>query len=1074
MNEKRKKAAARLHGERAKLRKKLAELEESEARYRRLVDELRSSGELFRSIADSATDAIIALDGQGMIHYMNRAAERLFGYTSAEVEGRRLHDFLIPERFREYSLRSFEAMHATRDENLLGSTREFTALTKNGMECPVEVSISSSVLEGATHYVIICRDITERKKVELALRESEEGYRELVENLNDVVFNLDPLGRISYISPVIEQVTSYKVEELVGRSFTHFIHPDDMTEVLEDFKRTLAGRLGPAEFRVMDKDGTSLYVRTSSRPQYKDGELAGLTGVLTDITDQKRAEQEVEGYHANLEDLVEKRTGELRRITDELGRSERYYRAMIENAYDIIAVLDEDGTMRYLSPSMERISGFTMKDRTDKNAFELLHPADLPKVMEAFSKGIRQPGHSDMVEFRWQHKDGTWHWQEAVATNLIDDPVVQGIVVNARDITDRKRIEEALRESEERYRSLIETSPDCIIIVDMQGKIMMVNRSGLKMFRCEAAEDMVGKSVTDFMLEKEWAKARKPMLEQVDFLETPIEFTSVRMDGTRFISESNSSLLKNALGAPIGFLSITRDVTDRRRAEEALRENEEKLQSIFRAAPVGIGLVMPGRILVDVNDHLCQMVGYSREELIGSSTRMLYPSDEDFTFVGREKYRRIEDVGRVAMETLFKRKDGGIIDILLSSSPIDPHDASAGVTFTAMDITDHKRADERLRKLNESFLGLGADPLENMQKLTLTCNDMLNVSLVRYGRREKGVFYIFSSMRADDGFVRQEEADEFICYHVGSTGLTGIITMEDLESGVLERDPDVRRYGLKSALLHPVHLQGEYVGTLCIFAGEIRDFNQVEKDSLATLGRAIGIEEERRAFNESLRDFVDIASHELRHPVALLAGYAETLEKHGAEMDERTRSEVTGAIGHGTDRLNRLVTSLFNISLIERERFFISKRTEDIVSPLEQAVGEMQAREPARRFNLHTSGEVVEGDIDPVRLHSLLIILLDNAVKYSPQDKEIDVSVEATREEALVSVLDRGTGVPAEHREKIFERFHQVEEAQYHSKPGLGLGLYLAGQIVEGHGGRIWYEPREDGGSAFRFTLPLS
>jgi PAS domain S-box-containing protein len=497
------------------------------------------------------------------------------------------------------------------------------------------------------------------------------------------------------------------------------------------------------------------------------------------------------------------------------------------------------------------------------------------------------------------------------------------------------------------------------------------------------------------------------------------------------------------------------------------------MQSIFRAAPVGIGLVMPERIIADVNDHLCDMLGYYREELIGNSTRMLYPSDEVFDHVGREKYRKIEETGRIAMETRFKRKDGGIIDILLSSSYIDPYNASAGITLIAMDITARKRADERLRTLNQSFLSLGADPLENMQKLALTCKDILRASLVRYGRKERGVFYIFSSMRTDDGFVRHEEVDEHLCGYIGSAGLSGIITTENLEGGAFEHDPDVRRHGLKSGLLHSIYVHGEYVGTLCAFAKESRAFTRVEKDSLATLGRAIGIEEERRAFNERLRDFVDIASHELRHPVTLLAGYAQTLEEQGAEMDGETRDEVAGAIRHGTERLNRLVASLLDISLVERERFFISRRRENIVSLLEEAVGEMRQRAPDRILNLRTSSEVVEGDVDAIRLHSLMMILLDNALQYSPKDTEIDVSLEATRDEALISVLDRGTGVPAEHREKIFERFHQVEEAQYHSKPGMGLGLFLAGQIVEGHGGRIWYEPREGGGSAFRFTLPL-
>ncbi len=943
MDDRTKKAKSRRHGERARYRQKLVELEEAEARNRRLIGELRKSGELFSSIADSATDAIIALNEQGTIYFMNRAAEHLFGYTSVEVEGRLLHDFLIPERFREYSLKSFELMHEIHGKSVMGTTREFTALTKQGKELPVEVSISSYDMEGKTHYVTICRDISERKKVEQALRESEERYRQLVENLNDVVFNLDSLGRISYISPAIESISSYKPEDLVGQSFTHFIHPDDMPDALEDFKLTLAGRLEPAEFRVLDKDGTVLHIRTSSRPQYKDGELIGLTGVLTDITERKEAERELDAYRARLEELVEKRTKTLK-------ESEEMYKTLVLISPDAVTMSDLEGNITYASPQTLLLHGYENEDELlGKSSFDLISREDHDKAMSTIA-AILQQGFARGIEGTFLRKDGTSFTGELSAALIRDangDP--HSIVAFTRNITERKQAEQELRDSEERYRSLIETSPDCVILADLTGKVLMVNPSGTTLFGYENEEDVLGMDLLEFLAPEERRKVTEVMKDKNMAKRRSVtgEYTMVRRDGSRFSGEVVASLVRDAQGKPVGFLGISRDITDR------------------------------------------------------------------------------------------------------------------------------KQAVERLRRLNESFLGLGADPLENMQKLARTCTDILNAFLVRYGRREKGKFYFFSSLQADDGFVEQETAEEYACYHVSSSDLSGILTEEDLEDGIFERDPDVRRYGLKSGLFYPVRMHGENIGNLCVFAREKRVFDQVEKDTLATLGRAISIEEERRAFNESLRDFVDIASHELRHPVALLAGYAETLEEHGAEMDEQTRSEVASAIRYGTDRLNRLVVGLLNISLVERERFFISKHRQDIVSLVEQAAGEMRVRVPARRFNVSASQEVVEGDIDPVRIHSLLIILLDNAVKYSPQNTDIDVTVEATREEILVSVLDRGIGVSSEHVDKIFERFYQVEEAQYHSKPGLGLGLFLARQIVEGHGGTIWYEQREGGGAAFRFTLPL-
>ncbi len=814
------KATARLRVELAELRRRKAELELSESRYRHLAEELRRSEDMFRSMADSANDAIIVLDERGIVVYFNRAGEKLFGRTAEEVLGGGLHETLVPERFRDEFCGSFAALAAAGMEGVLGSVREFPALRKNGVEFPVEVSISAVRSGERTFYIAFCRDITRRKQVEGEPRESRQKYRDLVENLNDVIFTLDPLGRFSYISPAIERISHYTADDIVGRPFTHFVHPDDLRGLLASFERTMGGDLEPYEFRVLDKDGASLYVRTSSRPLIMDGDLAGITGLMTDISTRKKAEEELARYRSDLEKLVEELTRELEETSEELRRGEEYFRALIENAYDVIAVIDRHGTMEYLSPSMEKASGYAQEERLGRDVFQFFHPDDAPRVMEAFARGLERPGSMGRVEYRWQHADGSWHWQEAVAANLLDDRVVRGIVVNARDITDRKR------------------------------------------------------------------------------------------------------------------------------------------------------------------------------------------------------------------------------------------------------------AEERMQKLNECFLSLVADPLENIRKFVLAGRDILEADLARYGMKGKGDFYMFSSLRAEEGFTKPENIEEYMCYHLLSSGVTEPVTTEDIDSEVFAGDPDVRRYGFRSSLFHPVAVQGESIGCFNLLYGEERTFTRVEVATMAMLARAISIEEERYAFNESLRDFVDIASHELRHPVALLAGYTETLESHGREMDEPTRQEVIGAIKSSTERISRMVMGLVNVSLVERERFLIVRRPTGIASLARRVVGEMRVKVGGHDFHLELSGECGELEADPDRIHDLLVILMDNAVKYSPGGTGVELAVEGKEGGITVSVLDRGAGVPPEHRDKIFERFYLVEEAQYHSKPGLGLGLFLARHIVEAHGGRIWYEPREGGGSAFRFTLP--
>lgn len=147
---------------------------------------------------------------------------------------------------------------------------------------------------------------------------------------------------------------------------------------------------------------------------------------------------------------------------------------------------------------------------------------------------------------------------------------------------------------------------------------------------------------------------------------------------------------------------LEEDVAKGNQAKEALRKSESNLQSIFLAAPIGIGLVI-NRVIAQVNDHLCEMTGYSREELLNRSSRLLYATDEDFDFVGREKYAQIARWGTGMVETRWVRKDGSVIDILLSSTPLNPSDLGAGVTFTALDITDRKRAERELLESEQKY-----------------------------------------------------------------------------------------------------------------------------------------------------------------------------------------------------------------------------------------------------------------------------------------------------------------------------------------------------------------------------------
>jgi PAS domain S-box-containing protein len=171
---------------------------------------------------------------------------------------------------------------------------------------------------------------------------------------------------------------------------------------------------------------------------------------------------------------------------------------------------------------------------------------------------------------------------------------------------------------------------------------------------------------------------------------------------THRYQDRDLSLAENVAAHISGAIANARLFDERRRAEQALRENEAALRSIFRAAPVGIGMVTD-RVLRQVNDYICEMTGYSRNELVDQNARILYPTREEYERVGREKYALIREQGTGSIETCWQHKDGKIIDVLLSSTPLDPADWSIGVTFTALDITERKRAERERASLEEKL-----------------------------------------------------------------------------------------------------------------------------------------------------------------------------------------------------------------------------------------------------------------------------------------------------------------------------------------------------------------------------------
>jgi PAS domain S-box-containing protein len=254
----------------------------------------------------------------------------------------------------------------------------------------------------------------------------------IVESSDDAILSKDMNGIIESWNRGAERIYGYSAAEMVGKHVSTLLapnYPDDTPDIMQRLRR--GERIEHYETRRQAKNGSVLFVSLTISPiRDEEGTIIGASTIARDITDHKRAEDE------------------LRKSRQALQESEQRFRSLVQNSSDIITILERDGSIRYQSPSIERILGYKPEELVGKSVFELVHPDDRPGVMAIFDERLRTPGSIAPIEVRFRHNDGGWRTLEATGTNLLYEPGVAGIVVNSRDITERKRTEDVLHATE--------------------------------------------------------------------------------------------------------------------------------------------------------------------------------------------------------------------------------------------------------------------------------------------------------------------------------------------------------------------------------------------------------------------------------------------------------------------------------------------------------------------------------------------------------------------------------------------------------------------------------------------------
>lgn len=384
------------------------------------------SVEKFHAITNTATDAIVLMDDQGRISYWNPAAERMFGYSSIEAMGRELHILIAPNEYHESYRCGFEEFKYSGQGIAIGNTIEFFALHKDGTRFPIEVSTSALKIRDKWHAAGIIRDITDRKKAEEALRDSEEKYRSLVNNVNIGIYRNtgDMSGRFLQANPAIVKIFGYDTVEDFMK-----IHTADLYQDAEERQKFVDkiekyGLVTNEELKLKKKDGTLISGSVTAKVQYaEDGGIAWIDGVIEDITERKKA-------------------------LEELRQSEEKFRDLVENLNDVMYSVDRNGFITYISPNIVNILGLSASELTGVHFTKILYEDDIERITERFRELITT-GNIVPAEYRMNMKSGGFRWVRTSSRPVFDD---NGNIVSIfgvlMDITATKQIQEQLLHSQ--------------------------------------------------------------------------------------------------------------------------------------------------------------------------------------------------------------------------------------------------------------------------------------------------------------------------------------------------------------------------------------------------------------------------------------------------------------------------------------------------------------------------------------------------------------------------------------------------------------------------------------------------
>ena len=997
--------------------------------------------------------AIFMIDPDGYVVSWNRGAEQLKGYTSEEIIGQPIEIFFTPEDIKKNIPK--QNLQRARE---LGSYEDIgLRVKKDGSVFWADVIFSALKDEKGKlrGYAKVTRDISVRKKLSDQLHH----LAALVNQSADAIVSIDTDGRIFTWNQGAEKLHGFQTEEVLGKFPSEIgitrLSMEETEEVIRQIHLTGSWQ---TEMDFYRKDGSSFFGTVNANIiRNQQQETTAIAFIVKDISRRKQLEKELQEQNDDLETVIRQRT-------EKVYQHEKRFRALIENSYDAILLLDKSFQTIYRSPSAMRITGWAdQEDMTEVPAM-FIHPDDIPVVGNVVSEAVKYPGKSYPILFRCLHKKGHYVWLEGNLTNMLENELVKAFVFNARDASQRIESEKELNKLHEElsnYRFALDAS-SIVSIADKDGMITHVNENFCEVSEYDA-DELIGQDHrminsgfhSKLFIARLWKTIQDGNIWRG-------EMKNKTKGGSVYWVDTTIVPFLDGEDKPYQYIAIRSDITERKKTEEVLAASENRFRALIENSAEGIALTDEFTNIIYRSPASEKITG-----IVPADNTISRAHPEDLLSVQTRISETLLHPGvPVSFQGRFLHADGhyfwmeGTLTNMLLVKGVN------AIVSNYRDISERKSTEELLMRSEKLYRSL----FENMLSGFTYCKGIFD------GDKMTDFTYLAVNEEYELQTGLKEVTGKKVsevnpALFVSDSEYAKILSRVSLTGKPEKFETYIKRLDkwFSTSVYSPA--TGYFVGLLDNITERKKAEHKTERINMELERKVNQRTEELKKKNEEMEAFSYSVSHDLRAPLRGIIGFTTILEEeYGNKLDNEAR-RITGIIKNNTQKMGTLIDDLLTFSRMAR--LDMNKTVIDTNIMVEQAIQEIGQKNKRNLISwiIHPMSSM-HGDVNT--LYQVWINLLSNAVKYSAgqSNPKIEISSITESDQTVFKIKDNGVGFDPAYVDKlfkVFQRLHATNEFE-----GTGVGLAIVEKIISRHGGKVWAEGEVDKGASFYFSLPVN